>query len=83
MEMGLWELPDESVLPPIDWDSNDGATFIVELRKRDEYRVYGYYNQRPPFSQAQEAKRAWEMRLLLERQTLPVANEKLNGRGDR
>jgi len=58
VELGLWDLPDQSTLPKPDRSEMimDGLAMLVELRAGEDYRAYVYSN--PGFSNAPEAHKA-------------------------
>jgi hypothetical protein len=56
VELGLWDLPDESKLPKPSMSMVDGFAMLVELRVGTDYRAYLYGN--PSFNSAPEAQRA-------------------------
>ena len=51
--LGLWDLPDESELPPPETEVLDGAAVLVEVRVGGNYRAYQYIN--PGFRKGKEA----------------------------
>lgn len=57
--LGLYRLPDESELPPLGFNVNDGIAMVVELRDGASYRAYAYSN--PIFRSEPEAQSAYEI----------------------
>lgn len=56
---GLWELPDQSTLPPRNFVVNDGWGMVVELRDGARYRAYKFGN--PDFGGSPIEQRAARM----------------------
>lgn len=56
LALGLWDLPDESTLPPPSMQIMDGVGMLVELRDGANYRAYTYVN--PGTNNAPEAQKA-------------------------
>ena len=51
--LGIFDLPDESTLPKPEYEINDGAAIVVEVRHGSNYRAYEYSN--PVFRNQPEA----------------------------
>lgn len=57
--LGITALPDESSLPPTEYQVHDGAAIVVEIAAPGGYRAYSYSN--PMFRSEPEAEAALEI----------------------